>query len=192
MRDGVAPPPSRYPRLQDGTLVRAADVAWPDIPGVKSPRASIAGTRGVNRPLPLDGGGGTPLPYLVPQVDRNGNELGGLRLPEVTVPLATYTGWNFRNEKIGGTEQQFALMGGYIPLASTKAARDGRRDPRLSIEERYQSREQYLTLVREAAAPLVKSGYLLADDLPTILQRAGDHWDLLAKRPAGTTTRAQR
>lgn len=133
---------------------------------------SIAGTRGVNRLLPRDGGGGRPLPYLVPQVDRDGNELGGLRLPEVTVPLSTYTGWNFRNDKIGGTEQQFALMGGYIPFASTKAEREQRHDPRLSIEERYQSREHYLKLVREAAAPLVKSGYLLADDVPTILQRA--------------------
>lgn len=192
VRDGVAPPPSRYPRLQDGTLVRAAEVNWPNIPGVTSPRTSIAGTRGANRLLPREGGGGTPLPYLVPQTDRDGNELGGLRLPEVDVPLGTYTGWNFRHEKIGGTEQQFALMGGYVPFASTKAEREQKRDPRLSIEERYQSREHYLTLVREAAAPLVKSGYLLADDVPTILQRAGDHWDLLAKRPAGTTTRAER
>ncbi|MSO84230.1 MAG: hypothetical protein EXQ53_13205 [Acidobacteria bacterium] len=192
VREGVAPPPSRYPRRQDGTLVRAAEVAWPNIPDVTSPRTSIAGTRGVNRLLPRDGGGGTPLPYLVPQTDRDGNELGGLRLPEVDVPLSTYTGWNFRNDKIGGTEQQFALMGGYVPFASTKAERERTRDPRLSIEERYQSREHYLRLVREATGPLVKSGYLLAADVPAVLQRAGDHWDLLAKRPAGTTTRAER
>ncbi len=155
VRDGVAPPLSRYPRLQDGTLVRAAEVAWPDMPGVASPRTSIAGVRGANRLLARQGGGGTPLPYLVAQVDRDGNELGGLRLPEVTVPLATYTGWNFRNEKIGGTEQQFALMGGYVPLANSKAEREQRRDPRLSIEERYRTREHYLGLVRDAAAPLV-------------------------------------
>ncbi len=188
VRDGVAPPPSRYPRLQDSTLVRADEVAWPNIPGITSPRTSIAGTRGTNRLLPRGGSGGTRLPYLVPQVDRDGNELGGLRLPEITVPLSTYTGWNFRNQKIGGTEQQFALMGGYVPFASTKAEREQNRDPRLSIQERYETREHYLKLVREAAAPLVKSGYLLADDVPTILQRAGDHWDLLAKRPAGTST----
>lgn len=192
VRDGVAPPPSRYPRLQDGTLVKATAIEWPNIPAVTSPRTSIGGKRGANRLLARDGGGGTPLPYLVPQVDRDGNELGGLRLPEVSVPLATYTGWNFRNQKIGGTEQQFALMGGYIPLASTKAEREQKRDSRLSIEERYKTREHYLELVREAAAPLVKSGYLLADDVPTIVKRAGDHWDLLAKRPAVTTTSAGR
>ena len=192
VRDGVAPPPSRYPRLQDGTLVKAAAVEWPNIPGVTSPRTSIGGTRGANRLLARDGGGGTPLPFLVPQVDRDGNELGGLRLPEVSVPLATYTGWNFRNQKIGGTEQQFALMGGYVPLASTKAEREQKRDPRLSIEERYKTRDHYVELVREAAAPLVKSGYLLADDVPTMVKRAGDHWDLLAKRPTVTTTSAER
>jgi hypothetical protein len=192
VRDGVAPPASRYPRLQDGTLVKAAAVEWPNIPGVTSPRTSIGGTRGANRLLAREGGGGTPLPYLVPQVDRDGNELGGLRLPEVSVPLATYTGWNFRNQKIGGTEQQFALMGGYVPFASTKAEREQKRDPRLSIEERYKTREHYLELVRDAAAPVVKSGYLLADDVATVVKRAGDHWDFLAKRPAVTTTSAER
>jgi hypothetical protein len=192
VRDGIAPPPSRYARLQDGTLVRAAEVAWPAIPGVTSPRTSIAGVRGANRLLARHGGGGTPLPYLVPQVDRDGNELGGLRLPEVTVPLGTYTGWNFRNQKIGGTEQQVALMGGYVPFANTKAEREQRGDPRPSIAERYQTRAHYLGLVRDAAEPLVKSGYLLATDVPAILERAGDHWDVLAKRPASTTTRAER
>jgi hypothetical protein len=190
VRDGVAPPPSRYPRLHDNTLVRASDVAWPNLPGVTSPRASIPGVRGANRLLPRDGGAGAPLPYLVPQVDRDGNELGGLRLPEVIVPLGTYTGWNFRNQKIGGTEQQVALMGAYIPFASTKGEREQKRDPRLSIEERYQTRDQYLARVREAAAPLVSSGYLLGEDVEAIVQRAGALWDFLARRPAGSTTTA--
>src|SRR5437870_13587553 len=79
LRDGTAPPPSRYPRLQDGTLVRAADVAFPTLRGVTSPRKGYAGVRGANRLLARDGAG-APLPYLVPQVDRDGNALGGLRL----------------------------------------------------------------------------------------------------------------
>ena len=181
VRDGSAPPPSRYPRLEGGSLVRAADVAFPNLPGVSSPRKAFAGTRGVNRLLAKDGAG-TPLPYLVPQVDRDGNDVGGLRLPEVAVPLATYTGWNFRSSQIGGTEQLFPLIGGYVPFANTKAQREQAGDPRLSIEERYQSRDQYLKLVQEAAAPLVKDGYLLADDVPAIVKRAGEHWDLLARR----------
>jgi len=191
VREGTPPPPSRYPRLQDGTLVRAADVAFPNLPGITWPRQASAGTRGVNRLLPKDGGAGAALPYLVPQVDRDGNGLSGLRLPEVAVPLATYTGWNFRSTAIGGTEQFFPLLGSYIPFASTKAEREKTGDPRLSVEERYQSRDQYLKLVQEAAAPLVKSGYLLAEDVPAIVKHAGEHWDLLARRPTTTSASAR-
>jgi hypothetical protein len=189
VRDGVAPPPSRYPRLQDHTLVRAADVAFPSLRGVSSPRKIFGGARGLNRLLARDGAG-APLPLLVPQVDRDGNPQGGLRLPDITVPLATYTGWNFRNSSIGGTEQVVPLNGAYIPFAAAKTEREQAGDPRLSIQERYSSREQYLKLVEEAAAPLVKQGYLLADDVSKITKRAGDHWDLLTRR--ATSARAER
>jgi len=191
VRDGTAPPPSRYPRLQDGTLVRATDIAFPNVSGVTSPRAAFAGVRGPNRLLAKDGGAGTPLLLLVPQVDRDGNPVAGLRLPDIAVPLGTYTGWNFRSTAIGGTEQFFPLLGGYVPFASTKAERERAGDPRLSVEERYQSRDQYLTLVRNAAAVLVKDGYLLADDVPTIVSRAGEHWDLLARRTTTTSASAR-
>jgi hypothetical protein len=190
VRDGAAPPPSRYPRLQDGTLVRATDLAFPAAPGVTSPRNAYPGVRGTNRLLARDGAG-TPLPLFVPQVDRDGNSKAGLRLPDIAVPLGTYSGWNFRSAKIGGTEQFFPLIGAYVPLAATKAERERTGDPRPSIEERYPSREQYLKLVQDAAAPLVKEGYLLADDVPTIVKRAGEHWDLLTRRPT-TTARAEK
>jgi hypothetical protein len=189
VRDGVVPPPSRYPRLQDHTLVRGADVSFPQLRGISSPRKMFGGVRGLNRLLARDGAG-VPLPLLVPQVDRDGNPVGGLRLPEITVPLATYTGWNFRNSSIGGTEQVVPLNGAYVPFAATKTEREQAGDPRLSIQERYSSREQYLKLVEEAAAPLVKEGYLLADDVSKITKRAGDHWDLLARR--ATSARAER
>jgi len=192
VRDGVAPPPSRYPRLQDGNLVRSTDVAFPDLPGVTSPRKVLPGARGVNSLVAKDGGAGTPLPLLVSQVDKDGNELGGLRLPDVMVPLATTAGWNFRKPSIGGTHLLYPLLGSYVPFASTKAERERTHDPRLSIEERYASREQYLKQVQEAAASLVKDGYVLADDVPSIVKRAGEHWDLLVKRPNSTSTRAER
>jgi len=190
VRDGVAAPPSRYPRLRDGTLVRATNVAFPDLPGVPSPRKVLPGARGVNSLVARDGGAGAPLPLLVSQVDRDGNELGGLRLPEVVVPLATTAGWNFRKAEIGGTHLLYPLLGSYVPFASTRAERERTHDPRLSIEERYPSREQFLARIQEAAAPLVKDGYLLADDVSAIVRRAGDHWDLLAKRASSTSTRA--
>ena len=192
VRDGVAPPPSRYPRLQDGTLVRSTEVAFPDIPGVASPRKALPGARGVNSLVARDGGAGTPLPLLVSQVDKDGNELGGLRLPDVMVPLATTAGWNFRKSAIGGTHMFFPLLGSYVPFASTKAERERTHDPRLSIEERYQSSEQYLKQVQDAAASLVKDGYILTDDVPAIVKHAGEHWDLLVKRATSTSTRAER
>jgi hypothetical protein len=192
VREGTAPPPSRYPRLQDGTLVRAAAVGFPNVPGLSSPKKIAAGYRGVNRLLPKDGGAGAPLPLLVPQVDRDGNPLGGLRLPDITLPLATYTGWNFRKASIGGTEQVFPLIGAYVPFAATKAERERTHDPRLSIEERYPSRDQYLKMVQEAGASLVKDGYLLPDDLSSVVKRAAEHWDLLVRRAGAATTRAER
>jgi len=168
-----------------------ADIAFPNLPGVTTPRNAFPGVRGPNRLLPRDGGAGTSLPLLVPQVDRDGNPTGSLRLPDIAVPLATYTGWNYRSAAIGGTEQFFPLIGGYVPFASTKAERESSGDPRLSIQERYQSRDQYLTLVREAAGRLVKEGYLLADDVAAIVTRAGEHWDVLTRRSTTTSASAR-
>ena len=190
VRDGTAPPPSRYPRLSDGTLVRATEVAFPALRGVTSPSTAYPVVRGANARLARHGGAGALLPLIVPQVDRDGNSRGGIRLPDVAVPLATHTGWIFRNAKIGGTEQFVPLNGSYVPFARTRAERDASGDPRPSMEERYQSREQYLKLVQEAAAPLVKEGYLLADDVARIVSRAGEHWDLVT-RQATTTARAE-
>jgi Alpha/beta hydrolase domain len=87
------------------------------------------------------------LPYLVPQIDRDGNPVAGLRLREVEVPLATYTGWNFRNATIGRTEQFAPLLGAYVPFAAAKIEREQNGDTRLSIQERYRSRDHYLKLI---------------------------------------------
>jgi hypothetical protein len=140
VREGVAPPPSRHPRFADRTLVRAQDVAFPAIPGVQSPRTIPAGRRASNTLVASNGGEGAVQPLLVSQVDADGNELGGIRLPEVAVPLATYTGWNFRSPDIGGTSRLLGNTGSYIPFARTRAERETRGDPRKSIEERYPSR----------------------------------------------------
>ena len=187
VRDRVGPPASRYPRLQDGTLVAAADVAFPTIPAVASPRALPAPRRGINPLIADEGAPGSTMPYLVPQVDQDGNERAGIRLPDVAVPLATYTGWNFRKPAIGAPGQLFPLLGSYVPFIVTKADREHTRDPRLSIEERYASRERYLALVQEAGAALVKDRYLLPDDLPSVVEHAGEHWDVLMHHSTGGT-----
>lgn len=166
VRQGVAPPTSQIPRIADGTLVPAERVAFPAIPGVRSPRTIEPGRQG-----------GKPLPLLVPQVDDDGNERAGIRLPDVVVPLATYTGWNFRSASIGGTKELVSLMGSAVPFRKRKAAHEDAQDPRRSIEERYPSRDGYLVQVREAADGLTRKGYLLADDAPQVVKRAEETWD---------------
>jgi hypothetical protein len=115
----------------------------------------------------------------VPQVDVDGNDRAGIRLPDVAVPLATYTGWNFRKPEIGAPADLVSLAGSSIPFAPTPAARTAVHDPRRSIEERYPSKDAYLKQVEQAADALVKAGFLVVDDEPRILQRAEDTWDLL-------------
>jgi hypothetical protein len=164
VRDGIAPPPSRYPRLADETLVAQPQLDFPSLPGVHSP-ASIPGPYRADLPgLPAE----HPLPFLVPNVDRDGNETAGIRLPDVAVPLATYTGWNFRNPSIGEPDQLLPLTGSYIPFAVTRAAQAQASDPRPSLEERYADRATYQTRVNAAAADLVAQKYLLAEDQATM------------------------
>jgi hypothetical protein len=117
------------------------------------------------------------LPFLVPQVDSDGNEVAGIRVPEVSVPLATTTGWNFRAERIGNPTTIYALLGSYVPLARTRAERESRRDPRLSIEERYKGRDDYLQRIRTAASELVRERLILEQDVEDVVQRATRHWE---------------
>jgi hypothetical protein len=188
VRDGVAPPASRHPRVDQGTLVDVKNVAFPMIPGVHSPLALTAGARMANPFLNGGAGAGATLPLLVPQVDQDGNERSGIRMPEVAVPLATYTGWNFRAPSVGSPDRLYPLLGSYIPFARTKAEREERKDPRPSIAERYATRDAYLAKINESTATLVKDGFLLAEDVAPAVARASAHWDLVMGS-ATTSTR---
>jgi len=133
---------------------------------------------------------GEPYPLLVPSVDEDGNEQAGIRLPLTTVPLATHTGWNLRHADIGGEGQILSsggatggtLAGSTIPFPATRAQREATRDPRLSIEERYSSREDYLSQIRSAAEELVDQGYVLAEDVELLVSQASDHYLELTSR----------
>jgi hypothetical protein len=166
---GAAPPESRHPRLGDGSLVPVSAVLFPTIPGVRDPR-SIEG------PAEIVKGHVTPLPFLVPRVDADGNEIAGIRTPDVSVPLATTTGWNFRADRVGNPTTIYPLLGSYLPFPRTRAERDSRIDPRLSIEERYRDRDDYLTRVRRAADQLIQQRLMLSDDLEDVLDHATRHW----------------
>jgi Alpha/beta hydrolase domain len=109
---------------------------------------------------------------LVPQVDADGNEVGGVRLPDIAVPLGTATGWALRSEDAGGAGELCYLDGSYIPFAKTKAERLAKGDKRLSIEERYRTKADYVMRTKYAATALEKSGYILAEDRERITKRA--------------------
>ena len=191
---GTAPPPSQYPHIGDGTLVRPDRLKFPKVPGVTTtaavhrayradygPRFGSEGIVTVEPPRI-----GTAFPVLVPQVDADGNGVAGIRMPEVTVPLATYTGWNLFNDRSGPTDVLSSMQGSYIPLPRTAADRKRTGDPRPSIEERYRDRDQYLGLVSKAAQALVDQRFLLAEDAATVVTHAGRHWDYIASTPAST------
>src|SRR6185295_15810223 len=144
-------------------------VGFPAIPGSASPRELSAGFRVAN-PFLKDGAApGAALPLLVPAVDADGNERAGIRLPDVAVPLGTYTGWNFRNMTTGAPFELVSLLGSFRPFAATKADRASSQDPRLAVDERYASRDVYLAQVRQSADALVQKGYLLSDDVPRVM-----------------------
>ncbi len=183
--DGTPPPQSLYPRIDRGELVLPPALGFPELPGVGQPatphlayRASYGPefeTKGIVSLSPPEIG--PPFPILVPAVDADGNEVGGLKMPEVAVPLATYTGWNLFRPESGPTDVLSSMQGSYIGLPLTAADRAVTGDPRASIEERYESADEYLELVSAAAQPLIRDGYLLAGDLPRILTQAERHWD---------------
>jgi hypothetical protein len=171
VKDDVAPPASRIPRIADGTLVPINQVRFPEIAGVQNPKI-----------IPAARQAGKALPFLVPQVDEDGNELSGVRTAEEVVPMATYTGWNFRNPSIGGTNNLVNLLGSQIPLPRTKAERDAKRDPRKSVEERYTSRDAYLASARQVEEALVKDRLLLAEDLPQVMKRMEEQWNAASSK----------
>jgi hypothetical protein len=183
VKDGTEPPPSTYPKIADGTLASLSNWNFPKIPGVNKPHEANAGWH-------LDFGPqwkagiitieppklGKPFPVLVPQSDANGNDEGGVSLPELQVPLASYTGWNLRDPSIGAADLRLSFYGSFIPFAKTAAERRQSGDPRLSVAERYASRDEYLGKFAEAALQLAHERFLLREDVPALLERAKREW----------------
>ncbi|PKB71211.1 MAG: hypothetical protein BZY87_06655 [SAR202 cluster bacterium Io17-Chloro-G6] len=194
---GAAPAPSKHPRLDDGTAVPSESLkpAFRAISKIEFPehlrhliRLDFGPDSGITENLPPVTG--KPYPALVSDVDQDGNELGGIRLPDVAVPLATVMGWNLRHPDTGSPGQTHKTMGSTVPFPFTQQEREETSDPRPSVEERYSSRVDYLEKVETAALDLVSQGYLLEEDIHTVSQQAGDRYDLLESQvkqpqPAG-------
>jgi hypothetical protein len=188
VRAGMLPPESSYPKISDGTLVPLKQYAFPAIPGLNLPHEANAGQRLNFGPHWRDGilsvqppKVGEPFPVLVPQVDADGNERDGIRLPEIRVPLATYASWNLRDPSIGASDQRVSFEASYLPFPKTETDRQKRGDPRKSIAERYASREAYLAQYAAALNDLVKQRWLLPEDRAAMLHHGEEEWDLAIK-----------
>ena len=166
---GVAPPPSRVPSLTDGTAVTADAVRMPPVNGF----THAPGANGILPPVdwidPPEASPPAPYTTFVSAVDDDGNEVAGIRLPSISVPLATYTGWNVYKSQ---PDELADRDGSCIPFARTKAEREAAGDLRLSLQERYGSRDAYVEQVRAAAAALVADRLLLQGDADAFVTAA--------------------
>jgi hypothetical protein len=118
----------------------------------------------------------------VPQVDRDGNERGGIHLPEYSAPLATYAAWNLRDPSIGAPDQRVAFEGSFLPFAKDAATRVQAGDPRLSIAERYRGKDDYLQRYARALDALIGERFILPEDRKAMLERGAEEWDYAMSR----------
>ena len=188
----VAPPPSRVPRLDDGTLVPPPDPALTNFLYVGIPGVTYTGLKTtryrfnygpdfyttfiptinppvITPPIEDNPANGPIYPSYVPKVDGDGNDIAGIRLPELTVPLATYTGWGLRSGVWANDGCE--ASGQYIPFQSTKAGRIAAGDPRPSVEERYPTFAMYAAAVMNAIDELVKQRFVLCEDTQAMYSR---------------------
>ena len=188
VRNGTAPPPSSYPKLADGTLVQLSAYNFPNIPGVNRPHEANDGYRLNFGPKWQDGilsieppRVDEVFPAMVPQVDADGNEQDGVRLPEFAAPLATYAGWNLRDPSIGAPDQRVSFEASYIPFAKDAPEREKSGDPRKSIAERYSGHDDYISRFTTAADDLVKQRWILPEDRDAVIHRGEQEWDEATK-----------
>lgn len=184
--DDLEPPPGTFPTIAAATLVspEISSTGWPAIPGIPyngkvnelplldyGPDYDFRNVTGILRLEPPRPKTEEYYRTLVPKVDRDGNETGGIRGINIRVPLGTYTGWALRREGYGKGDLS-SLNGMFIPFKKTKKDRKEASDPRKSLQERYRTHERYVEAVRIAAGELVREGFLLPEDARIEIEKA--------------------
>jgi hypothetical protein len=165
---GVEPPASRVPNAADRTAVSPGEVPMPRVKGF----AHAPGMNPITAPVEWvdpPAKDGRTYPAHVSAVDRDGNETAGIRLPGITVPLGTHTGWNVYRDQ---PDELADRDGSFIAFARTKGEREAEDDPRPSLEERYGSRDAYAAQVKAAATALVAGRLLLPEDAERFVAQA--------------------
>ena len=161
--DGVLPPESQFPSHSSGTLVDFDQVkaSFPDIPNVSFP--SVINNLEVTDYSVIPANEGESYPIFIPKVDSDGNDYDGIKLPYLDAPIATYVGWNIGSEGYA-KGSLCGAVGSYIPFAKTKSERLKSGDPRLSIQERYQTKNEYIERLRKSSQDLINNRFLLEID----------------------------
>ena len=167
---GKAPPDTRTPRIKDGTFTTLDNLKFPAIPGIKVARRIneqgvltdwVAPVYDMSKPYSV----------LITQIDTDGNEIAGIKLPDIAVPLATHTGWN--EYRAPFPEGELCDRDGtYAPFTATRAEREAKGDPRPSLEERYGDHAGYVQRVEQAVKKLVAERLLLAEDGAAFVAKA--------------------
>ncbi len=185
------PPESHYPKIEDGTLTDISSLNYPKISDFTP--ANVMQTahqvdygaqwskKGIitNQP-PLIG---ASYGMKVPQVDRFGNELGGIRNVELMVPLATYIPYSLRTGLKGSPEELRDFRGTYIPFPKT----DKSDDPRPAIKTLYSAKKDYLGKIRQAVDSLVAERLVLPDDVHSLMHRASRYWSWIMEEDVKTS-----
>ena len=187
----IPPPPSRYPSVQDRTLVAPNRTGFPKIPGVSYiglhnrqlfldyGENILRGKVDIHPPKPIGNGA---YKILVPKVDADGNDLAGIRLPALEAPIGTYTGWNLRPRGLAQGELS-GLLGSFKPFAKSKSQRKKTGDPRLSLAERYRDKQDYVEQISRAARTLVDERFLLPEDAERIIAEAKKSHSSIERKP---------
>jgi hypothetical protein len=116
---------------------------------------------------------GPVYPSFVSKVDADGNDIAGIRLPPVSAPIATTTGWALRAVNFGGGPWDGCEASGqWIGFRSTRNERLATGDPRLSLEERYGTHQGYVNAVANAARALEARRFLLPADVQRYIDEA--------------------
>jgi hypothetical protein len=183
VRIGKTPPPSLYPTLGSGGLVRPADERFPTIPKLSVARNPHQAYRLDFGPRWLEGiidleppRLGAPYPLFVSRVDSIGNDLGGIRSIELLAPLATYYPWQLRSGMPTANDRLVSFRGTFIPLPKTEADRKAAGDSRPSVEALYRNRSTFMSRVDSGTASLVRERFLLPEDVPAARGRMDDVW----------------
>jgi Alpha/beta hydrolase domain len=185
--EGVEPPPSAFPRLSDGTAItreaalrqfaELPRMALLDPPVLPRLRRVDLGPEAANGIAALPVRVGEVYPSFVAAIDADGNEVVGIRVPDIAVPVGTHTGWVPRDASIGGEGQLLDMMGTTLPFPPTPGQRD---DPRPSIADRYHDRDEYVERAREAAEALATARYILQEDVDLAVELAAARYDAVA------------